>query len=66
MTEGEMLLAHAELGSRIVGLIEQALTGYTRLTEERGDEAGADLAEKLATLVRRSSQERGTAGQMAR
>jgi adenylate cyclase len=103
MTEGEMLLAQAELGSRIVGLIEQALlaiyhgqqehawnksavedvesaleqaglytrprrppavsfldlTGYTRLTEERGDEAAADLAEKLATLVRRSSQEHG-------
>ena len=24
------------------------LTGYTRLTEERGDEAAADLAETLA------------------
>jgi adenylate cyclase len=104
MTEGEMLLAQGELGSRIVGLIEQALlaiyhghqehawnksavedvesaleqaglysrrprrppavsfldlTGYTRLTEERGDDAAADLAEKLATLVRRSSQEHG-------
>ena len=33
------------------------LTGYTRLTEERGDEAAADLAARLATLVRRSSQE---------
>jgi adenylate cyclase len=33
------------------------ITGYTRLTEERGDEAAADLATRLATLVRRSSQE---------
>jgi adenylate cyclase len=29
------------------------------LTEERGDEAAADLAAKVATLVRRSSQEHG-------
>jgi adenylate cyclase len=35
------------------------LTGYTRLTEERGDEAAADLAASLAALVRRSSQEHG-------
>jgi adenylate cyclase len=35
------------------------ITGYTRLTEERGDEAAADLAARLAALVRRSSQERG-------
>ena len=27
------------------------LTGYTALTEERGDEAGAELAERLAALV---------------
>jgi adenylate cyclase len=33
------------------------LTGYTRLTEERGDAAAADLAARLATLVRRSAQE---------
>jgi adenylate cyclase len=33
------------------------LTGYTRLTEERGDEAAADLAARLAGLVRRSAQE---------
>jgi adenylate cyclase len=33
------------------------ITGYTRLTEERGDAAAADLAARLATLVRRSSQE---------
>jgi adenylate cyclase len=35
------------------------LTGYTRLTEERGDEAAAELAGKLAALVRPYSQERG-------
>jgi adenylate cyclase len=33
------------------------LTGYTRLTEERGDEAAADLAARLARLVRQCSQE---------
>jgi adenylate cyclase len=31
------------------------LTGYTRLTEEQGDEAAADLAARLAALVRRTS-----------
>lgn len=31
------------------------LTGYTRLTEERGDEAAAQLADQLRTLVRRAS-----------
>ncbi len=31
------------------------LTGYTRLTEERGDAAAAELAEQLRTLVRRTS-----------
>jgi adenylate cyclase len=35
------------------------LTGYTRLTEELGDEAAADLATRLATLVRRSAREHG-------
>jgi class 3 adenylate cyclase len=35
------------------------LTGYTRLTEERGDAAAAELATRLATLVRRSAQEHG-------
>jgi adenylate cyclase len=35
------------------------LTGYTRLTEERGDAAAADLAARLAGLVRRSSQQHG-------
>jgi adenylate cyclase len=35
------------------------LVGYTRLTEERGDQAAAALAESLAVLVRRSSREHG-------
>jgi class 3 adenylate cyclase len=35
------------------------LSGYTRMTEEGGDEAAADLAGRLRTLVRRSSQEHG-------
>jgi adenylate cyclase len=101
MTEGEMLQAQADLGSRMTPLIEQVLlaiyhgqqehawsqvfvehvegaleqaglhrrldrppamcfldlTGYTRLTEERGDEAAAELAVRLAGLVRRSALE---------
>jgi adenylate cyclase len=101
MTEGEMLQAQADLGSRMAPLRERALlalyygqqehtwnretvehvegaleraglyrrlerppavcfldiTGYTRLTEERGDAAAADLATRLAGLVRRSAQE---------
>ena len=35
------------------------ITGYTRLTEERGDQAAAELATRLATLVQRSAQEHG-------
>lgn len=35
------------------------LTGYTRLTEERGDEAAAELATNLGSLVHRSSVHRG-------
>jgi adenylate cyclase len=35
------------------------LTGYTRLTDERGDEAAADLAASLAKLVQRVSQHHG-------
>jgi adenylate cyclase len=37
------------------------ITGYTRLTEERGDAAAAEVATRLATLVRRSAQEHGGA-----
>jgi adenylate cyclase len=35
------------------------LTGYTQLTEERGDEAAADLAAKLVALVGQRSREHG-------
>ena len=35
------------------------LVGYTRLTEERGDQAAAELAEALAVLVDRSSRQHG-------
>ncbi|MGH8943566.1 MAG: adenylate/guanylate cyclase domain-containing protein [Acidimicrobiia bacterium] len=35
------------------------LTGYTRLTEEQGDAAAANLAAELRALVRRSSLEHG-------
>lgn len=35
------------------------ITGYTRLTHERGDEAAANLAEGLGRLVNRSTLERG-------
>ena len=35
------------------------LAGYTRLTEEQGDQAAAELASTLAVLVERSSRGRG-------
>jgi adenylate cyclase len=35
------------------------LTGYTRLTEERGDQAAAELAERLAPLVQRPAERHG-------
>ena len=35
------------------------ITGYTRLTDEHGDAAAADLAEVLGRLVSRSTMERG-------
>ena len=35
------------------------LTGYTKLTEEHGDEAAAELAASLAVLVSRESRRRG-------
>jgi adenylate cyclase len=103
MTESEMLRTQADIGSKMVPLMEKALmaiyhghqehawtqsfvdwveetleeaglhrrvhrppamcfldiTGYTRLTEERGDEAAAGVAATLAGLVRRSSQAHG-------
>ena len=35
------------------------ITGYTRLTQERGDDAAADLAATVARLVQRSSVQHG-------
>ena len=35
------------------------ITGYTRLTNERGDDAAADLAQGLSTLVQRSAIDHG-------
>jgi adenylate cyclase len=35
------------------------ITGYTRLTEERGDEAAAELAEAMSRIVQRTSTSRG-------
>jgi class 3 adenylate cyclase len=35
------------------------ITGYTRLTQERGDHVAAELAEKLARLVQRTSVQHG-------
>jgi adenylate cyclase len=35
------------------------ITGYTRLTQERGDRAAAELAETLARLVKRASVKHG-------
>jgi adenylate cyclase len=35
------------------------LTGYTRLTEERGDQAAAELVSELAVLVNRGTREYG-------
>jgi class 3 adenylate cyclase len=35
------------------------LTGYTRLTEERGDEAGAEIAGALGRLVHVNAQDHG-------
>jgi adenylate cyclase len=35
------------------------LTGYTRLTEERGDQAAADLAARLTPVVQRAAERHG-------
>lgn len=62
LEEVEAALEDAGLYSRLqlppaVSFLD--ITGYTQLTEERGDEAAADLATRLNVLVRRSSQEHG-------
>src|SRR5947209_13278912 len=35
------------------------LTGYTRLTEQRGDEAAAELGQALASLAQRGARSHG-------
>jgi class 3 adenylate cyclase len=58
----EVLLAEAGLHSRLErppAICFLDVTGYTRLTQERGDDAAADLAATLARLVERSSVRRG-------
>src|SRR4029453_3497730 len=58
--EGE-LEAAGVLGrpARVPAMSFLDLVGYTRLTEEHGDQAAAALAETLAVLVNRSSREHG-------
>ena len=68
-TWSQVFVEHVEGALEAVGLYRRLdrppavcfldLTGYTRLTEERGDEAAADLAARLAGLVRRSALEHG-------
>jgi adenylate cyclase len=65
----EHSINHAEVALERAGLFEKVakppaicfvdLTGYTRLTEERGDEFAAELAAKLASLVEDISRRRG-------
>jgi len=58
----EGLMAKAGIHSRLERLPAICfldITGYTRLTQERGDDAAADLAATVAMLVRRSSVQHG-------
>jgi adenylate cyclase len=65
----EHRIAHAELALERAGLHQRIprppaicfvdLTGYTRITEERGDEVAARLAANLAALVEDISRRRG-------
>ena len=58
----EGVLARAGLHSRLEhppAMCFLDITGYTRLTQERGDAAAADLASKLARLVERTSVKHG-------
>jgi adenylate cyclase len=49
------------LPKRVPAMCFLDLVSYTRLTEERGDQAAAELAASLAMLVDRSARERGGA-----
>jgi class 3 adenylate cyclase len=55
------LEATGDLGrpGRVPAMCFLDLVGYTRLTEEQGDQAAAELAGRLAVLVGRSSREHG-------
>lgn len=58
----ETLMAEAGIHSRLERLPAICfldITGYTRLTQERGDDAAADLAAMVARLVQRSSVQHG-------
>ena len=58
----EVLMANAGIRSRLErppAICFLDITGYTRLTQERGDDAAADLSATLARLVQRSSLRRG-------
>jgi len=58
----EVVLAQAGLHHRLErppAICFLDITGYTRLTQERGDDAAADLAATLARLVERSSVKHG-------
>ena len=58
----EVMLAAAGLHSRLdhpPAMCFLDITGYTRLTQERGDAAAADLATRLARLVERTSVRHG-------
>jgi adenylate cyclase len=58
----EVLMAKAGIHSRLErppAICFLDITGYTRLTQERGDDAAADLATTVARLVQRSSVRHG-------
>jgi adenylate cyclase len=58
----EMMLAAAGLHTRLdhpPAMCFLDITGYTRLTQERGDAAAAQLAEQLGRLVQRTSVKYG-------
>jgi len=58
----EVLLANAGIHSRLErppAICFLDITGFTRLTQERGDEAAADLATTLSRLVQRGSVQHG-------
>jgi adenylate cyclase len=48
-----------ERPERVPAMCFLDLVGYTRLTEEHGDQAAAELAGRLAVLVGRSSRQHG-------